>query len=133
MRGFMSRRGSLTYASIADPSENEPSSQTWSHPANQPPSTGAMALMFPTVSSGFRVGSGVSPVSDAELQWELPFWRISAPYWLVAVLLGIAPFRWVQAYREAARREAAGLCVRCGQRVQGLTGACPKCGEPIPA
>src|SRR4051794_28558420 len=44
MRGFLSRRGSLTFASIADPSEDESSS--WSHPVNEAPKSGAMALMF---------------------------------------------------------------------------------------
>jgi hypothetical protein len=131
MRGFLSRRGSLTFASIADPTD-EPPSESWSHPVDQPPGKGAMTLMFPTLASGFRVGSGISKVSDADLQWELPFWRISAPYWIVVILLGIAPFRWVRAFREAGRREAAGLCVRCGQSVQGLSGVCPKCGTPIP-
>jgi hypothetical protein len=132
MRGLMSRGGSLTYASIADPSD-EPESNSWSHPTGQPPKPGAMSLMYPTTTSGFYIGSGINRVADHDLNWELPFWRITVPYGLLALLFAIGPFLWFRSYREAARREDAGLCVRCGANVKGLSGACPKCGEPIPA
>lgn len=132
MRGFMSRAGCLTYASIADPSD-EPPSQSWSHPTGQPPMPGAMSLMYPTTTSGFYIGSGINRVADRDLNWELPFWRLTIPYWILALLLATGPFLWFRNYREAARREAEGLCVKCGTRVAGLKGNCPKCGEPIPA
>jgi hypothetical protein len=131
MRGFMSRAGCLTYASMADPSD-EPDSQSWSHPVGQPPAPGAMSLMFPTTATGFYIGSGLNHASDRELNWELPYWRITIPYFLLALLLATGPFFWFRAFREAARREAAGLCTRCGASVAGLKGKCPKCGIPIP-
>jgi hypothetical protein len=75
----------------------------WSHPVNQTARQRRDDADVPTLSSGFPGRIGFSKVSDADLQWELAVLADQravlarrGPCW------GIAPFRWVQAFREAS-------------------------------
>ena len=81
------------------------------------------------------------PEGDARLVAGLGWIRIqsssvgvtslSVPFWLLC-LLAATPLIWhaLPAQRRA-RRQAAGLCVRCGYSRNGLTDAqaCPECGQ----
>jgi hypothetical protein len=135
--GWISFRGQLTYFSIGNFVQLE-SWESWSIPTDAEPAPGPMMLAWEA--RDIRGVGGGSGTSKRELRdpamgvnWRLPYSYFTIPYWMLVVAFGILPMRWFLSFREASRRQAAGLCVRCGARVAGLTGACPKCGEPIPS
>jgi hypothetical protein len=131
--GLVSRAHKLTYASIANPPQEPWSWKTFSTPRNQPEPGPAM-LMIPTIApGGFSVGSGKATVADGPLQWELPYWRITLPYWFLAIALAIAPYLWFSRYRLVARREREGRCPDCGADLHGATDRCPMCGAALTA
>lgn len=132
--GLISYRGQIAYVSVATPF-GEPF-ESWSVPVEATTGTGPAALVSDVrVHTGFRYGSDQtrSELRDptAGLSWHLPYRYLVVPYWILAILLGIMPWRWLAAYRLALTREKQGLCIRCGASVRGLTGNCPKCGEVI--
>ncbi|HEY7118934.1 MAG TPA: hypothetical protein VH475_20255 [Tepidisphaeraceae bacterium] len=133
--GLISYKGQLTYVSIVNPLRPAPW-ESWSSPADATTGSGPMALVADArVHRGLRGGaaSTQSELRDPVLNisWRLPYHYFTAPYWLLAIVLGVLPVRWVIGYREAVRREREGLCARCGGDVKGLSGNCPKCGAPI--
>ena len=133
--GVLSARGSLTVASIVDPRVEEWEWFSWSHPVREELLPNAMTLMSRTIpQGGFSVGSGKATGVNigGQLQVELPYWRVTIPYILLAVLTAILPARWVLNYRLVARREREGRCVHCGHDLRGrASGSCPGCGKPI--
>ena len=138
--GLVSAKGSLTLASIVDPRAEEWTWFYWSHPIKEPLLPNAMVLMHPTIpAGGFSIGSGKSAgvnISGFEIGGdvavELPFWRITIPYILLALLTAIPPGRWFMNYRLEARREREGRCINCGHDLRGqTTGKCPGCGTSI--
>jgi len=135
--GWISYKGQLTYVSMVDPVKFE-SWENWSQPLDQPmPAKGAMVLV-----SDARLHSGLgggkaktrSELTDPVMgvSWRLPYHYFTIPYWALVLLFAILPWRWGSAFRLAVQREKAGLCVRCGKSIQGQTGKCANCGEPIP-
>ena len=138
--GLLSRQGSLTLSSIVDPRQEEWTWFSWSHPIRQEFQPNAMSLMFPTLpTAGFSIGSGravqdLSTVDLGRLTVELPYWRVTIPYILLALLTAVLPARWFMNYRLVARREREGRCVYCGHDLHGqATGNCPACKQPIAA
>src|SRR3954463_15105650 len=84
--GILSRNGKLTYASIANPPLEPWSWKAWSGPRDQL-EPGAPTLMSPTIATGgFSVGGGKATMRDGQLLWELPYWRLTLPYWSLAIL-----------------------------------------------
>jgi hypothetical protein len=137
--GLISFKGQLTYVSIANPDpEPEQVWYSWSHSIDQPLVLGPMVLVVEARGwSGLKGGTQktVNLLRDTILgiAWRLPYDYFTVPYWMLAVAFAVGPYFWFSRYRLGARREAKGLCVRCGKSVAGLTGKCPACGEPIPA
>lgn len=131
--GVVSRGGKLTYASIANPPKEPWSWKSFTHPRNKPEPGPAM-LMAPTIApGGFSVGSGKATVADGPLQWELPYWRVTLPYWFLAIAFAIAPWLWFSRYRLVAQREREGRCPDCGADLNGATDKCPHCGATLTA
>jgi hypothetical protein len=60
---------------------------------------------------------------------------VSLPYWVAALITGVAPGRWTarrfRRHRHEARR-AAGLCPSCSCYLRASPGRCPECGA-VPA
>jgi hypothetical protein len=138
--GLISRQGSLTLSSVVDPRQEEWTWFSWSHPGRQELQPNAMSLMYPTLpTAGFSIGSGraiqdLTTVDFGRLTVELPYWRVTIPYILLALLTAILPVRWVMNYRLVARREREGRCVYCGHDLAGqATGNCPACKQPVAA
>ena len=134
--GLISYSGQMAYVSIVNPIKAA-DWEGWSSPVEAKTGTGPAALVSDVrvQHSGLRFGSAKtqSELRDPVLgvAWQLPYHFVILPYWILAILLGIMPWRWLAAYRLALTREKQGLCIRCGASVRGLTGNCPKCGEPI--
>lgn len=129
--GLLSRDGKLTYASIANPPVEPWSWKAWSGPRDQP-EPGASMLMLPTIASGgFSVGGGKASMRDGQLVWELPYWRLTLPYWSLAIFFAIGPYLWFSRYLLLARREREGRCMECGAELNGATDKCPKCGAAV--
>ena len=54
----------------------------------------------------------------------------SLPLWTFVVLFAVAPARrLVSHYSRSARREAKGLCLRCGYDLRATPDRCPECGR----
>jgi hypothetical protein len=134
--GWVSYRGRLTYLSIANPVRGQ-EEETWSRPASDTAGTWPMALAAEVRSIGsigWGSGKTVGKLRDPlGITWRLPYSYFTVPYWLLAVLTAVLPALWGRSFYIAVQRERRGQCVRCGTSVKGLTGNCPKCGEPIPA
>jgi hypothetical protein len=135
--GWISYRGRLTYVSIANPLRTKPW-ESWSQPADAPPSAGPMILVWEArAHSGLAGGSAKTqnelrdPVRP-EVSWKLPYRFFTLPYWLPAMLLVLLPYRWLAGRRLAARLAREGRCVHCAHDVRGVTtGTCPQCGAAI--
>jgi hypothetical protein len=57
------------------------------------------------------------------------YYGISLPFWLLAILCGIAPvLRWNPRRLRRRRRLAAGLCLTCGYDLRATPDRCPECG-----
>jgi hypothetical protein len=127
--GFISYKGRVTYVSIANPLLGQ-EWEAWSEPVNAPPSTGAKRLVVEAARHG--LGGGASKTQTAlegqgvSLPLRLPYRYFTIPYWLLAMVLIILPYRWVDRRRLVARRSREGRCLRCGRELVG--GSCPKCG-----
>jgi len=133
--GLLSRQGSLTLASIVDPRREEWSWFSWSHPIRNELDPNAMTLMRATIpTAGFSIGSGNATLAAGSFPLELPYWRVTVPYILLAMLTAILPVRWFMNLRLVARREREGRCVYCGHDLHGQsTGDCPACHKPVAA
>lgn len=135
--GWISFPGQLTYLSIANPVRSN-DWESWSAPVDIDASNAAWPMLLAAdagMQQGFRFGSSQTQrdLRDKAMgfSWQLPYRYITIPYWLLAILLAILPYRWVADYRRAKRWEKQGRCARCGQSVQGLSGKCPVCGTAI--
>jgi hypothetical protein len=133
--GMISYHGQMAYVSIVNPVPSQPW-EGWSSPLEATTGTGPAALASEVrLHTGLRMGSDQTrgELLDPAMgfAWRLPYRYLVIPYWILAILLGIMPWRWLAAYRLALVREKQGLCVRCGASVRGLSGNCPKCGEAI--
>jgi hypothetical protein len=140
--GVLSNQGSLTLASIVNPVQEQWAWFSWSHPIKQELSTNTMMLMRATIpQAGFSIGTGKATVATRGLPFELesktvplelPYWRITIPYILLALLTAILPVRWFMNYRLELRREREGRCIHCGHDLKGqTTGNCPICAKPV--
>jgi hypothetical protein len=63
--------------------------------------------------------------------------HIGIPYWLVLLMTGILPLRWLkgrQRQRQQIWRRSHGLCEKCGYdlRAHQPGQKCPECGTTIP-
>ncbi|MEZ0268263.1 MAG: hypothetical protein ACAI43_26350 [Phycisphaerae bacterium] len=137
LRGFVSHRGQLTYASIADPrplfvalGQPEPAPwETWRVTAGDPVA-GPAALLDPARErTGVTFGSGVNDKvlsPGLPLLWNLPFSYVTCPYWLLTLVLALPPYLWWSNYRVLAKREREGRCLRCGKPLNGAD-TCPNC------
>jgi hypothetical protein len=66
---------------------------------------------------------------DGRLVRRKPWAMLIVPYWMPAMLTAVLPVAWIaRRFRQQLREErrAAGLCERCGERVDAR-GSCPKC------
>jgi hypothetical protein len=137
--GWVSFPGQLTYVSITNPARtNDWESWSASVDIEEGNATWSMSLAAQAASRrGIGMGSAESlgELRDHTLGylWQVPYWYFTAPYWLLTVLFAILPYRWVREYRRVAMLRRKGLCVRCEHSVEGISGNCPKCGEPIAA
>ena len=53
------------------------------------------------------------------------------PFWLLFILLGIAPTYWLLGPpRRLRRRRKLGLCKHCGYDLRATPERCPECGTP---
>jgi hypothetical protein len=133
--GLLSSHGSLTLSSIVNPVQEQWSWFTWSHPAKEELKPNAMFLMRATIpQAGFSIGTGKASLATgtSRLPLELPYWRVTVPYVLLALLTAILPVRWFMNYRLMARREREGRCVHCGHDLRGqTTGKCSACGMSV--
>jgi hypothetical protein len=136
--GLISYRGQLTYVSIVNPIGGD-TWEGWSVPVDRPYAAGPMNIVW-DVREKHGVGWGESKTHSGlmdpihHIMWQLSYDFVTAPYWLLAVLFGILPTRWFMNYRQTARREREGKCVKCGRDLKGATeGKCPTCGAPVEA
>lgn len=54
----------------------------------------------------------------------------SVPYWVIALLTGIMPAKWL--FVSIRGRKLPGHCGRCGYNLTGnISGVCPECGKVI--
>ncbi len=53
---------------------------------------------------------------------------VRLPYWLVALVTGVAPAMWLVRRRREARRARKGLCPCCGYDLRASAERCPECG-----
>jgi 4-amino-4-deoxy-L-arabinose transferase-like glycosyltransferase len=128
--GFVSYRGRLTYVTIANPLRAD-EWERWSEAIDATPSSGAKRLVVEVAArSAIGGGSGQTQMAIAgqgvTLPLRLPYHYLTLPYWLLALLLAIAPWRWIERRRLMAQRAREGRCVNCGHELVG--GACSKCG-----
>lgn len=105
--GWVSFPGQLTYLSIANPvlsSEWE----SWSAPVDSFSGWAPVLAADAFERRGLRAGSMVTlhNISDPinGISWQLPYWYFTVPYWMLAVVLAILPYRWVADYRWRARQ-----------------------------
>jgi hypothetical protein len=57
------------------------------------------------------------------------YFGIALPFWLLAILCGVAPvLRWNPRRLCRRRRLAAGLCPACGYDMRATPERCPECG-----
>ena len=57
--------------------------------------------------------------------------KIGLPYWLLAGIFAILPWRWFVLHRREKRRAMIGCCAACGYDLRASSGRCPECGEPV--
>ena len=59
--------------------------------------------------------------------------RIELPWWLLAVLFGIAPMIWLFLWFRRRKRKRASGCANCGYdlRAHAVGDKCPECGTPV--
>lgn len=127
--GIVSYRGRLTYVTIANPLRAD-EWERWSEAISETPSSGAKRLAVEVAAqSTMGGGSGTADMAiegkGVTLPLRLPYHYLTLPYWLLALLLAIAPWRWVERRRLMAQRVREGRCVNCGHELAG--GVCPKC------
>jgi hypothetical protein len=127
--GIVSYRGRLTYVTIANPLRAD-QWERWSEAIAGTPSSGAKRLAVEVAAqSAMGGGSGITQMAIAgngvSLPLRLPYHYLTLPYWLLMVLLAIAPWRWIDRRRLLARRTREGRCVTCGHELVG--GVCSKC------
>jgi 4-amino-4-deoxy-L-arabinose transferase-like glycosyltransferase len=127
--GWVSYRGRLTYVTIANPLRADVW-EAWSEAIAATPSPGAKRLVMEVAAqSAMGGGSGKTQMAiegqGVSLPLRLPYHYLTVPYWLLALLLAIAPWRWIERRRLVAQRVREGRCVNCGHELVG--GACPKC------
>jgi hypothetical protein len=131
--GLLSYRGQLTYVSIVNPLRPEPW-ETWSIGANETPRSGPMILVWDVrLRSGLAFGSAntKSGLQDPKIgaAWQLPYRYFTVPYWLLALLFAILPYRWVVKLRQVAKWEREGRCPNCGTPLPADAAKCPGCGR----
>jgi hypothetical protein len=51
------------------------------------------------------------------------------PFWFLAALFGVLPFRWARV-RRRTKRASAGRCPTCGYDLRATPDRCPECGTP---
>jgi hypothetical protein len=68
---------------------------------------------------GFNLQNASSSVSGQSIR------TVSAPYWFLSLLFGVAPAVWLVRRR---RRIPAGHCQRCGHDLRETPQRCPECG-----
>jgi hypothetical protein len=54
--------------------------------------------------------------------------RVVVPFWLLAVLLAIAPSLWTYQRRRRRRADAGDRCANCGYDLRATPDRCPECG-----
>jgi hypothetical protein len=97
--GWISYRGRLTYLSIANPLRSA-GWESWSEPADAPAGMGPMMLAWEARNqSGLAGGTTQTQFAlrdpiEPKISWLLPYRYFTLPYWLLAVLFGILPYRW---------------------------------------
>ena len=58
-----------------------------------------------------------------------PRYILQIPYWLIALVFGIAPaISYYSRLVLPARRRTYGLCATCGYNLKGTLTRCPECG-----
>jgi hypothetical protein len=127
--GLVSYRGRMTYVTIANPLRAQ-TWERWSEAIAETPSSGAKRLAVDVAAqSTMGGGSGTTEMAIAgkgvTLPLRLPYHYLTLPYWLLALLLAIAPWRWIDRRRVMAQRLREGRCVKCGHELVG--GVCSKC------
>ena len=127
--GVVSYRGRLTYVTIANPLRAD-TWERWSEVIAETPSSGAKRLAVDVAAqSTMGGGSGTTEMAIAgkgvTLPLRLPYHYLTLPYWLLALLLALAPWRWIDRRRVVAQRLREGRCVTCGHELVG--GVCSKC------
>jgi hypothetical protein len=128
--GWVSYRGRLTYVTIANPLRAD-DWERWSEAIASTPSSGAKRLVA-EVAARSAIGGGAGQTQMAiagqgvTLPLRLPYHYLTLPYWLLVLLLAIAPWRWIERRRLVAQRVREGRCANCGHDLVG--GTCPKCG-----
>ena len=127
--GIVSYRGRLTYVTIANPLRAD-TWERWSEVIAETPSSGAKRLAVEVAAqSTMGGGSGATEMAIAgkgvTLPLRLPYHYLTLPYWLLTLLLAIAPWRWIDRRRVVAQRLREGRCVTCGHELVG--GVCSKC------
>jgi hypothetical protein len=57
---------------------------------------------------------------------------VLAPFWFIAVSIGVVPSRWLLIRLRQRMRLQRGLCLRCAYDLRGSIGSgrCPECGTP---
>jgi hypothetical protein len=56
---------------------------------------------------------------------------LGVSHWLLAVLLLVAPLRWLYRFRRGRRARIRGLCPACGYDLRASKVRCPECGTPV--
>ena len=127
--GLISYKGRLAYVSIANPLCAD-DWEIWSEPADAPPSPGAKRLAVDAARQSLGAGSSKTEHalegSGMSLPFLLSYRYFTVPYWLLAMVLLLLPYRWFDRRRLLARRAREGRCLKCGHELVG--GACPTCG-----
>jgi hypothetical protein len=92
-------------------------------PANMGPAVGSRGALGLTWYAGRTDASNASRFGG-----NRPYWSITCPHWLVAIVAGVYPALWLRR-RWRNRYAGAGRCPQCGYDMRATPQRCPECGR----
>jgi hypothetical protein len=70
-----------------------------------------------------------SPSNTSRFGGNRPYWSITCPHWLVAIVAALYPALRLRRWWQRRRGGGAGRCLRCGYDLRATPDRCPECGR----